>query len=511
MEMLRSAKPLAWFAQMQAAFSVARFSESIHIFEEAARSGSRTSCDSQLLYARSLLKKDSQRAGAFLSKLELSNPTLSQASYRHLYLGTAFARLRDFSEADAQFAMARSGFTKTHEQAEFAMHLTRRYLLSNDLTAAVEWYQQTLSDQTRKGKIRSTHLHAIMLGHSEQYETQGQELLKLLTLIGSDYKPFAEDWYVAVHTLSILARELPIPAFATRAHEQLEIATQWSEDFAVHRFQALKALAWCRALQGDQLGCMRYLRQAQVVAPSDVWKAIVALDRAFFALVMNQRPWAENEFALAEDFSDVMDWEATTGEERVALLLLAELAADLKPKRAKYYLARYQNLGRLKSNLHQFSFDHRLEAMSAFTAGTVHAAAGEPAKAEESFRSAWRVFDSIGYNVRAGRSAASIYRLTGQSRWRYLAEDKFAVYPHSALVRDIPRLASSKDSEAFFTPTQTEVVNLIRRGLSTKEIANELGRSQYTVFNHLKIVYRKLGVKSRAGMLAEIQRRGILS
>ena len=45
----------------------------------------------------------------------------------------------------------------------------------------------------------------------------------------------------------------------------------------------------------------------------------------------------------------------------------------------------------------------------------------------------------------------------------------------------------------------------VARGLSNKEIADELGKSPATVKNQLVSVYRKLGVKSRIRLMVMFQ------
>ena len=44
----------------------------------------------------------------------------------------------------------------------------------------------------------------------------------------------------------------------------------------------------------------------------------------------------------------------------------------------------------------------------------------------------------------------------------------------------------------------------LARGLTTNEIAAELFLSRYTVQDHLKAVYEKAGVSSRAGLVAKM-------
>ena len=55
------------------------------------------------------------------------------------------------------------------------------------------------------------------------------------------------------------------------------------------------------------------------------------------------------------------------------------------------------------------------------------------------------------------------------------------------------------------TPRQTEVLALLERGLSTRQIAAELRLSQETVKNHVRHIFRALGVHSRLEAVAAIR------
>jgi PAS domain S-box-containing protein len=56
------------------------------------------------------------------------------------------------------------------------------------------------------------------------------------------------------------------------------------------------------------------------------------------------------------------------------------------------------------------------------------------------------------------------------------------------------------------TPRQAEVLRLLERGLSTKQIAQELHLSTETVKNHVRLLLRALGVNSRLEAVAAVRR-----
>jgi DNA-binding NarL/FixJ family response regulator len=58
------------------------------------------------------------------------------------------------------------------------------------------------------------------------------------------------------------------------------------------------------------------------------------------------------------------------------------------------------------------------------------------------------------------------------------------------------------------TPAQQRVAELVTAGLSNREIADELYMSLRTVETHLTKVYRELGVRGRAQLIATMSAAG---
>jgi DNA-binding CsgD family transcriptional regulator len=54
------------------------------------------------------------------------------------------------------------------------------------------------------------------------------------------------------------------------------------------------------------------------------------------------------------------------------------------------------------------------------------------------------------------------------------------------------------------TTRERELVSLVLTGLSTRQLADELSISSYTVKDHLKAVFDKVGVRSRRELVAGI-------
>ncbi|OCC25598.1 hypothetical protein MB02_02925 [Croceicoccus estronivorus] len=65
------------------------------------------------------------------------------------------------------------------------------------------------------------------------------------------------------------------------------------------------------------------------------------------------------------------------------------------------------------------------------------------------------------------------------------------------------------EEEDPLTDREREVLSLVGRGLRAKEVAEQLQISSHTVRDHLKSIYRKLDVSSRAEVAIEAQKRNL--
>jgi DNA-binding NarL/FixJ family response regulator len=66
------------------------------------------------------------------------------------------------------------------------------------------------------------------------------------------------------------------------------------------------------------------------------------------------------------------------------------------------------------------------------------------------------------------------------------------------------------DPSVALTARETEVLRLVAKGFTLQEIAGHLGLSRHTVVDHVKSLYRKLNVSSRAEAALEATRRGLV-
>lgn len=73
----------------------------------------------------------------------------------------------------------------------------------------------------------------------------------------------------------------------------------------------------------------------------------------------------------------------------------------------------------------------------------------------------------------------------------------------------LARVSPERDGISL-SPRETEIVRLVARGLPTKAIADVLDVSLWTVSTHLRRVFAKLQVNTRAEMVAKALHEGLI-
>jgi DNA-binding NarL/FixJ family response regulator len=93
------------------------------------------------------------------------------------------------------------------------------------------------------------------------------------------------------------------------------------------------------------------------------------------------------------------------------------------------------------------------------------------------------------------RTALDVFEDLGATRWATRAAQELRASGETARRRDA-------SAEAELTAQERQVAALVRQGLSNRDAAAQLFVSPRTVDFHLRNVFRKLGVTSRAGLTA---------
>jgi LuxR family transcriptional regulator, maltose regulon positive regulatory protein len=158
--------------------------------------------------------------------------------------------------------------------------------------------------------------------------------------------------------------------------------------------------------------------------------------------------------------------------------------------------------------------------------GVVAAAHTDYDEARRRFEDAVDLFDAGGARYEAARS-----RLALANALAAVERPEAAVWEAQAALTILEQIGADREHEratallrhlkvatperaenaaAGLTGREMEVLRLVARGLSDKEVAARLGLSEHTVHRHIANVLNKLDVPSRTAAVAQAARYGLL-
>lgn len=128
------------------------------------------------------------------------------------------------------------------------------------------------------------------------------------------------------------------------------------------------------------------------------------------------------------------------------------------------------------------------------------------------------IFDDDAHVFPAMQAGAQGYLLKEQPRERFIAglqgilrgEPPLSPAIARRMIAHFNAAAPAEGPEVSLTPRETEVLRLVAKGFTQQEIAGHLGLSRHTVVDHVKSLYRKLNVSSRAEAALAATRRGLV-
>jgi DNA-binding NarL/FixJ family response regulator len=472
-------------------------------------SGRAFPAEGALLRARIFLLKDAAKALTYVTERSATFKSKTHRAEAQLIAGTAFARLSDHASARSSFKNAAGLSSKSppllneiHYQRAVSAWMERR------LDAAERLVERaSVEEAAEQLRVPWLVLEGAIAASRGDISKQGGLLLEALRVTRERANPDVWHWAFVVSQVSYLARELPSAALRQAAIEELP-KVPWTDDIRDTHYTTVRAIGWCHALEGDYFNAFRYLKEASKIAPTAAWRVLSLCDRAYLAGCLGETRFCEQERNEALDLAATIDWQTLEGEERFALCLLAELFAPHDATLAMAQIAQYRKAGTRYAATLASASDRRVTAMEAYSLGVVRRTLGERAEAVRLFSEAYAIYADIGYQWRAGRAASALADLTGEEAWRQRSEIALKPYERSWLTRQTRVTESQPRVDAsILSPARRLVYEQLVLGLSTRQIAVNLGRSEYTVRNHVKAIFKALKVKSRATLIARAQHR----
>jgi DNA-binding CsgD family transcriptional regulator len=331
---------------------------------------------------------------------------------------------------------------------------------------------------------------------------QADELQKALDEL--DRAPEPDQYFRAnaLFTLALLCRELPLRDVSERVRSIFE-TLPWTGGLQLERFQVTRFLAAVEELEGNELAAFAGFKRATRLAPSEHWSVLCFLDRALLAKNTGETAFAAEQLQEAHEIAQRVSWNEVTGEERSALLVLAELFAYENAAIAEQYLARFRSVRSSVIPLLSYGTDPRVRGFEAYTQGIAWLRLGDCQEGTAALTEAWGIFEDFNYSWRAALCALGLYEATRDRRWVNRAAQKIDAWPRSWIARRVAVATNASHMPLErIAPAKREVLELLRSGRRNSEIARALGRSPHTVRNQLAALFQTFNVKSRAELVA---------
>jgi DNA-binding CsgD family transcriptional regulator len=310
----------------------------------------------------------------------------------------------------------------------------------------------------------------------------------------------------ALYTLALLCRELPLGDIGERVRSIFE-ALPWTNGLQLERFHVTRLLAAIDELLGNELAAFAGFKKAMRLAPSEHWSVLCFLDRAQLAKNTGETAFAAEQLHEAHDIAQRLTWSDVSGEERAALLVLANLFANEDAAVAEQYLARFRSMRSSVIPMLSYGTDPRIRGIEAYSQGIAWLRIGDIGEGKAALSEAWEIFEDFNYGWRAALCALGLFQATGDRRWVHRAAEKIEPWPQSWIAR---RVSSAQSFSSVpldrIPPAQREVLELVRVGRRNSEVAQALGRSPHTVRNQLAQLFQTFNVKSRAELVAVLSR-----
>lgn len=312
-----------------------------------------------------------------------------------------------------------------------------------------------------------------------------------------------------LHALGIIAAEtidLRLGRFVRRHYE----TSAWTEDTRIERFYVLEYLTWLSLLEGETNRAWDERQLALSLTVNSGHHASALISAARIATIVGDRYAARRYLELAGALllrGDQVDLDI---DRRLVMLSFAAATPIANVEMAVKVMVLYDRTQPQHTEMLSFEGDRRLEAYELHARGKVELAQGRKQPGIDDLKRSFDLWTRLGYRMRAAIVADELCGSTGEGHWAQNGVDALRNAPNAWLRAPLERRGTADDPLAKLTPAERRVLAELCKGKKSRDIAAGFGRSFNTINNHTRAVFAAFGVKSRAALVAECARLGIL-
>jgi len=487
------------------------FEASLDLAARAAADAPRLAYEAALLRARVFLRL--YRNEAALAELEALAPSRDpdECASRDMLTGAALHRL----EREGAWALLRAAASRARHpgvRAEAALFMAQALWAEKNLEEAEALVERTLDPSTGIIYARGLELFGWIEDKRERYGVASRLFLESLAAL--DNAPHGDAYMRAgllqiLGTYAVATPDLRLGRLVRREAKSLAptsgVRPRW--------FYVTHNLGGVALLEGDLAAAWDCFETTLAFADSDAKRAV-----AHTALAETTAA-AGDGFVTARHLRAALaairrhDWSLSNPDDRTAPLDFSVVAApiDADASRAAYEI--WATFAPSPNRAMALQGDRRTEALRLEAEGTSAAATGrrEGTALLAQAQDLWR---ELGLRHYEARAAFARYRGTRAADALDVATRSLAGVPASTLRArvDTAQGGGAGGSKADdLTPAERRVMLAICEGKTAAAIAASFGRSVNTVRGQTRKVFARMGVRSRAQLVAECARLGLLT
>ena len=287
----------------------------------------------------------------------------------------------------------------------------------------------------------------------------------------------------------------------------------WTADTRIERSRLLEYLSWLSLLEGDVARAWDERQLALTLSADTTYHAIALTDAAIVAGIVGDRFSEGRYLELAGSLLLRGDQVNLDMDRRVATLAFVGTVPAGNVETARKVMTLYERTrpkGSAAGDLSALEGDRRLDAYEAYARGKLLVAEGATQQGVAELERALEAWTRLGYRLRIAITANVLRTVTADRRFAQIALDALRNTPNAWLRESLERRTSEDDPLGQLTPAERRVLTELCKGRKAREIAATFDRSFNTINNHTRAIFSAFGVRSRAALVAECARLGIL-
>lgn len=393
------------------------------------------------------------------------------------------------------------------ERAEAAYYRAWAAYSERDLDAADRWIASALDEAEGAVYARGLALSAWIAAARVDYQGAARSFRLALAALRSSRDRDDDLVGHILHELAVYAAELPDADLAEFVGAKI-MQFAWPSESAHDHFQTL--LHYGIALQGagDVERALDALDAAESTAGHDhpTWVAHVELERADLYRVLREPTAARRAMRRAVEMLRRTDWSQAVIDDEMALLESSCAAARVDATTASEWLARYSAIPKKDEGWHTLTSDRRVQANELHARGIVEAALGDRPSGLAKLREALEIWHSLGYNRRAAYALADIADFSEATISPDVNDLLAQASNHPLLLARSARRTQAPalpEARPELPGAERRVLDALCAGASVREIALQSNRSEFTIRNTLKRLFKRFEVRSSAALVAK--------